>query len=381
MSRIRKLLVWLAMLSKRLYKKPTFLALIVLIPVLVIGYVSISGGDSGVITVGLAYEEEDPITDRIIAELDSGSQLLAFQLCEDPQEAEDLVRSGKLDAAWIFPGDMAEKIDKFARTPTASNSFLTVLEREDSVALMLARERLSGSVYPYVAQRIYVHFLRDLAPELSHLSDEALMEYYYATDLSINLFDFVGAETKQEKTNYLLSPVRGLLGTLILLCSLATAMYYIRDEENGTFAWVSKRWQLLPELGCQLTSCVHIAAVCLICLAICGLSEDLWTELLVLVMYSLCCSAFSMALRQICGSLRSLGTILPIIIVLTFAICPVFFDLGVLRRLQFLLPPTYYINAVYNSRYLLYMAGYTAAAAAAAMLIRYGKEHIRWILP
>ena len=143
---------------------------------------------------------------------------------------------------------------------------------------------------------------------------------------------------------------------------------------------MSKRWQFLPELGCHLASSLHVSAVCLICLVIGGLAGNIWTELLVLLMYSLCCSVFAMALRQLFGSLRSLGTLLPLVMVMSLAICPVFFDLGVLRQAQYALPPTYYINAVYNSRYLLYMAGYIAGSAILALLIQYIKDRIRWIL-
>ena len=36
--KMKKYLLWLWLLTKRLYKKPTFLAILVLIPLLVLGY-------------------------------------------------------------------------------------------------------------------------------------------------------------------------------------------------------------------------------------------------------------------------------------------------------------------------------------------------------
>lgn len=359
MKILQKILIWLAMLSKRLYKKPTFVVILVLIPVLVLGYTAISGGQSGMLTIGLAWEAEDPITAQVVQELTEENALLAVQAIGDPGAAEELLRAGKLDAVWIFPGNMAEKIREFALQPVSSRAFIRVLEREDSVALMLSREKLNGAVYPYVAQRVYVQFLRELAPELEHLSDQELLEYYFATDLSHDLFTYEGAAGQQKGGGYLLSPLRGLLGTLILLCALATGMYYIRDMQTGTFAWVSLRWRFLPELGCQAVSSVHIGAVCLVCLALAGLAGDLWTELLVLPMYSLCCAAFAMALRRLCGSVKAMGALLPLMIVVVLVICPVFFDLGALRLLQYLLPVTYYINSIYNASYLGSMALYT----------------------
>lgn len=375
MNRIMKLLLWFAMLSKRLYKQPTFLVLLVLIPALLFGYAAISDGESGVITVGLVGDAEDTVTGEIFTDLQRESAVMAFRIFKDEQEARTLLESGKLDAVWLFPEQLSEKIEAFAQKPSAANAFIKVLEREDNVALMLSREKLSGAIYPYLSQRIYVHFLRDLAPELSQLSDEQLLEYYQSTGLTMNLFEFTGVGNRE--AGYLLSPLRGLTGTLILLCALAAAMHYLRDEEKGTFAWVSSRWRLLPELGCYLVSTLHIAAACLVCLALCGLSGSIWAELLVLMMYSLCCSVFSMAMRQLLCSVRGLGTVLPLIIVASLVICPVFFDVGELRHAQYALPPTYYINAVYDHRYLVYMAAYTLLAAALVWLLRSAKSRLR----
>ena len=380
MNPLRKIRIWFYMLSKRLYKKPTFLALLILIPVLVIGYTAATSGESGVVTIGLTCQGSDPLADTIFNDLITDSQIISFQICDDPQEAEQLLLGGKLDALWIFPEDLSEKIETFAQRPLSSNRFIVVLEREDNIALMLTREKLNASVYPYIAQRVYVHFLRDLAPELSHLSDDQLLEYYHATNLSLDLFEFQGAAATRSDTGFLLSPLRGILGILILLCSLSAAMYYIRDLEIGTFAWVSKRWQFLPELGCQLSATGHISLVCLICLALSGLSGNIWAELALLALYSLCCSVFAMALRQLLGSVNLLGTSLPLVIVASLLICPVFFDLGAMRQLQYLLPPTYYINAIYDGRYLIYLVGYTCLFAVIAILIQTVKSSPRKII-
>lgn len=370
MKKSQKLLLWFAMLSKRLYKKPTFLILMVLIPILVLGYTAISGGESGIVTIGLAYEENDPLTQEIFADLQNSSELMAFHVFEDPQEAETLLRGGKLDAVWIFSGDLAEKIETFAQQPTASNAFIRVLEREDNVTLMLSREKLNGTIYTYVAQRVYVHFLRNEAPELDYMTDDELLTYYESQDLAPQLFDYEDTGSAITSVSYLLSPLRGLLAILIFLCSLAASMYYIRDTEAGTFAWVNRRWLFLPELGCQFTASLHVATVSIICLSFCGLTTNAWIELAILLLYSLCCSVFAMMLRQLCCSMKILGALLPLLIVVSLLICPVFFDLGAMRTFQYFFPPTYYINSAYQSQNLLYMAGYSAILAGITVAIQ-----------
>ena len=54
--------------------------------------------------------------------------------------------------------------------------------------------------------------------------------------------------------------------------------------------------------------------------------------------------------------------------VVMLVVCPVFFDLGALRELQYLFPPTYFINAVYSDKFLLYMPLYTLVLAAVYFL-------------
>lgn len=378
MNTVKKLLLWFLMLSKRLYKKPTFLVLIVLIPVLLFGYMAISGGESSVMTIGMVCRQKDSVTDEIFQKLLNEQKIMSFQVYDDEQEAQALVESGKLDAVWIFPENMEEKIKAFAKKPSTSNGMITVLERESNVATALTHEKLSGAIYPYLAQQIYVDFMRDLAPELSHLSDEDLLAYYHGTDLTVDLFKFAGSDAQKEEASYLLSPIRGLLGVLILLCSLATALYYIQDEKKGTFAWVSQQWRFLPELGCHLASSLHVSTVCLVCLVISGLAGNIWVELAVLLLYSLCCSAFAMAMRQLFGSLRTLGTMLPLILVVSMVVCPVFFDLGSFRKIQYVFPPTYYINSIFNGRYLWYTPIYIVLAAALALAVQYFKAHRRY---
>ena len=52
---------------------------------------------------------------------------------------------------------------------------------------------------------------------------------------------------------------------------------------------------------------------------------------------------------------------MPVLVVVMLVVCPVFFDLGVLRQVQDLFPPTYFVNAAYNGRYLLYLPVYSLA--------------------
>lgn len=372
MNRVRRMLIWLRLLNKRLYRKGAFLVLLVLIPIVVFGYSTVDHEDSGVLTVELAQEGEDPLSRQVMEQLCDSSALLQFRICESPQEAEELVRLGKADSAWIFPEDLAGSVARFAERSVQSNAFVQVLEREENVMLMLAREKLAGTLYQLCTRTVYINFVRQNIPEMAEASDEELLAYYDGTDIAKELFAFEQTDTaaaeNTQQVHYLLAPVRGLLAVVIVLCGLAAAMYYIQDTQRGTFAWVPVRQLPVAEFGCHIVAVGNICVVALLSLAAAGMAGTAAEELLALVMYSLCVTVFCMALRRLCGSIRALGTLLPLLVVAMLLICPVFFDLGALRQLQYLFPPTYYINAVHNSRYYLYMLLHTLASGGVYLL-------------
>lgn len=368
---MKKALLWLWLLTKRLYKKPTFLAIMLLIPLLVFGYQGMSEEDTGMITIALAKEADDPIAEEIMADLQSTGQLFRYMVCDTPVDAKTLVQTGKADAAWIFPEDMAGHIDAFLDDPGEDTSFVQVIQQEKNVALLLTRERLCGAVYHHVAQRFYLRYTREEFADLQNLSDEELMEYFYGVDLTENLFTYdTVSNQKMQETHYLMAPVRGMLAIVIVLCGMASAMYYIKDCELGTFGWVSHRLRPIPELACQTVAVLNVGVVTLIAMILSKVNGKIYMEIPVLLLYTLCVSAFCMMLRALFHSIKVIGALIPVLIVVMLLICPVFFDFGALRYYQFLFPPTYYINAAVNPQYILYMAVYTLLCGGLYLVFR-----------
>lgn len=366
MKRGKQILCWCALLWKRLYRKLTFVLLLLMIPVLVFGYGTTVKEDSGVVAIALATEssDEELLYQQVTQEL-MKSQLIRFIPCESPEAAQQMVRALDADAAWVFADDLETKIYDFVAKRTRKNAFVTVYEPEAAITLMMARELLSGVMFPYCSEAMYLTYIREKAPELREVSDETLLEYYHTVDPEGGLFAYTGVDGEPVEQNtqvsYLEAPIRGLLAVVIALTGLATAMYYIQDEKNGTFSWVPERRRPAVELGCQMISVVNVIIAALISLALIGQTVSLGRELLAAVLYSLCIAAFAMAMRRLAGGMRGLSLLTPLLVVMMLAICPVFFDLGNLRQLQFLLPPTYFVNAAYNTKYLGYMVLYTAA--------------------
>lgn len=371
---MKNMLTWLWLLTKRLYKKPAFLAFLVLIPVVIFCYHGAMDGQSGVMTVALAQEGSDPLAAAIIEDLQADSSLLRYQLCS-PEEARQLVAAGKVDAAWIFPADMEAQLQNFLEDPRQENACVTVLQREDNVAHRLARERLSGQLYHQLSERFYLQYLRSHYG-LETLTDQELMAYYHNIQIDEGLFVYESVNGGSvPQVHYLMGPVRGILGVLAVLCGMAVAMYQVKDREKGTFAWLPPERRLLPEGATQLVAVMSVVLVAWVALAITGHSAGFFMELAVLVLYTLCVAAFGMLLGTLIGNVRVLGALMPLLAVVMLLVCPVFLDLGSLRLLQLLFPPTYYILGAYNPMYLLYMVLHTIVCLALCLLTEKLKKH------
>lgn len=340
---MKKLLMWLWLLTKRLYRKPLFALLLLALPLTTLLYREATKAPAGAVTVALTQEGDDLLAAQLIDSLPGSSQLVRWLPCEDADTGLSLLRNGKADALWVFPAGLQEKIAAFVQNTEDSGGFITVYQRQDSIALALCRERLSSLVYPQVAQQVYLAYLRQKFPQLT-LTDQELLAYYDATVFDDRLFSFDSQGDGEKAPGLLLSPLRGLLAVLVQLCALAAAMYYLEDRKKGTFAWVRRPWQWVPETASQLVSVLQLALVSLLCLAFCGLAEHFFWEMLLIGLYALSCCGFAMALRRLLPRLGLLAVATPLLATALLVVCPVFFDVGMLRPFQRIFPLGWYLQ-------------------------------------
>lgn len=364
MKKVRALCMWLVLLTKRLFKKPAFLAILILIPLVVFAYGLTAQEDSGMLTIVLsAQSPEDDLSQLLISELKESSNIIRFVCEEDPKTAEEMVYNGAADAAWILSPDLSKEIDAFVSGHYTGKGFVCVIVREETVPLLLANEKLSGKLFARCAKTYFVDHLRTEETALSELSDSQIEEYFDRVPFEEQLFSYAyvdDTKVNSKAMNYLLMPVRGILSILVLIGAMAAAMFYISDEQEGLFSWVNFKKKPFVELGCQTIAVGNVMLFTLISIFISELYVDIFRELLCAILYVLCCAAFGLLLRILCRKQQVIGMVMPILTMAMLVICPVFISLPGLKIVQLLFPPTYYLNAVYNSAYMVYMLFYTA---------------------
>lgn len=366
MMNIKKILKHSLIVSKRLFVRPGFLILLLLIPLLVIGMRVISAKESGVVSIALAAEDKsDPVAMQIIQKLTENDPIIRFTVYEGPTAAKQAVASAKADAAWVFPADTDERIRAFVANPGPASYVVDITQREENIVLRIANERLSASLYSYCSEYTYISQIRDRFPELSYLSDEELISYYESTWAEGEVFDFghVGKSAQKiEKVNYLTAPMRGLLYVLTVMGGLAAALFFQKDEECGFVERIPKKERFGFEYICHLLPVLYMSAVSVISLCLSGLGVEPLKELLIAFVYSLACAPMCMLVRRIFRRPQQLAVISPLFIILLLIICPVFINTNATRPIQILLAPYYALTAVHNAKYVVFMALYAVIA-------------------
>lgn len=355
------------LLNKRLYKKPVFIIILALIPLLMLSFELVAQDSGGLVRIALTCEDRnDTFSQRITERLISRDGLILFTEAESSVAAIDMVKSGKADAAWIFPSDTLQKAKLFSEKHGKSNYIVEIYQREQSIPLRLSTEVLCNEFFRYCSRSMYINYIHENVSELASLSDDELLGYYDEFDENTELFDFTSSESSvsESSKNILLSPLRGLLSVIVLLCGFAATLFFIQDKQSGTFSLIPE--EKLPVTGyiCQLIAILNVGLVMFISLFITDLSVSFFRELLLLLLFCISCSSFCSIIHLFIRNINIFSALLPLFIIISITVCPVFFDFGSMYFLQLLLPPTHYINAAYDNLSLLYMVLYTVVSTS-----------------
>ena len=370
---LRNIAVRYVLLNKRLFRKISFIVILCAVPLLILALEAISSMHGGIVTVALvAKDASDPVAREVIDGLVSDpDSVVRFTVCETADQAADKVRFGKADGAWIFENGLTDKIADFASDPDSAEPCVRIVEREDTVALKLAREKLSGLFSGYFSRALMQGYAKENFPEMADMTQaefDGFFDRAFGTD---DLFEFSYAERGESaddaSLDILMLPARGLLSVMIVLGGLATAMFYMRDESEQTFYRLPPRERPIFAFGYQLTGIIDVAVVVVITLAISGITVSVGREIASMAVFCIACAAFCILVRRICGKLGRMAAVTPLLIVALIAVSPIFFTMAEIRPVQLLTPTYYYLMSIHSSAYI----GYTAIYAAVLCSVDY----------
>lgn len=368
---IRETIIRIWLLQKRLLKRRSFFLLLCLAPLFAAGVGRLSGEDAGIATVALYLPEGDGTAEEISRRLFHDESVLRYLPCRDEEEARACVESKEADAAWIFEEDMEERLKELA-VRRRVRPVVTVLERRESVPLILGREILAAAIYPSFSYAVYEGYVREELG-MEEMTEEALRAAYEQAAVEGSLFQMVYPDEtpgEAEDYSYVQAPLRGILAIWLTFCGLASALWFMRDEEKGVYERMPVRKRLSASYMACAVFLADASVVMLIAVKLSGVFTDWKSEIVSCFVFAACVTAFVNLLRLFCRTPQRLGTALLPLGAAMLALCPVFLNLQHFRAGKMLLPPWYYLQSIHNVRYLYLMAAYTAVLVLLSLLLQ-----------
>ena len=370
---MKKLLLLIYLLSKRLYKKVSFVAILLAL-VLVTAVICVAfKQESSIVKIGLVEPPEDSSAYELVNSLVESESVVSYEIM-DKEEALALLKSGKIDSVWEFESFLDKAIAKYIESRTNTPP-IQVYVRESNIFVNLSLERLYAELYPLVAKEYYRNYgIRELdVVAVGEYMDffenvyrhKGIVEYsYYSNELDV------------ESENYLVSPLRGILAVILTLCCLASALYFMHDCDNGNMdsTPINKRWG--RQVLYTLVGGANIAVFVLASVGIGGLFISLGHELLTMLLFVLASVGFATVVSGLAGKTVRLASLLPILVIAMLAVCPVFLDLEI-SYLPSIFPVYWYLKAIYNPSEIPALIIYTAVTLALSFTLWKNKKYTK----
>lgn len=366
---------WL--IQKRLLCKYSFLLLLALPLLFAAGLGRLAKEESGIAAIALYLPQDDQTAQQIGERLLARDSVFSFFSCESGEEAVRMVETGEADAAWLFSDETQETLRELAQKRRV-RPLVKVVERKESVPLLLAGEVLSAAVYPAFSYAVYESYVSQEL-DLAELSEETLRRTYESVAVTGSLFQAVwpdGSTGKVRENGYVQAPLRGILAVWLVVLGLAAALFFMQDEERGVYGRLSGARRFLAFCSVGGIFLLDGAAVLLLCCKLGGVFTEPLKEVGCAAVFALCVLAFSNLLRLLCRTPRWIGVLLLPLSAGMLALCPIFINLQYFRAVKLLLPPWYYLQAVHNTCYLYGMAVYTAVLVLVCAVIQRLRDRI-----
>lgn len=364
---MKKVIIWFLLSCKRYIKRPSFLVILLLLPMGVLAAEKSRGSKVQEIRIAIAVQDEGEnvlgaqLMERLVnRKRGEDAGMFRFYACQDEEQVKDEVASRRAECGYVVYGGLKDKLDagKYRRS-------MGVYSAPSTVAAPLSTETVFAALMEIYDRELLVDYVgtsevfevlgapgsrerEQAAAQSGKLYDHRL------TDGSTFRFDysFLGQDGKELKQAEALSgpvfPIRGLVAVYVYITGLYGAVVLCGDEKRGLFLPLSYGYRL----PCRLASIAAPVAMA----SISGFLA-LWAggslgaplkEIGAMAAYCAGVTAISWLLKLICPRPQALCCVIPFFVIGSLLFCPVFIDAGrylaVFDQIGRLFPPWYYLN-------------------------------------
>ncbi len=337
------------LLNKRLYKQLTYVILLLIIPVAVFLLKVSTKTGGNVMKIALVSEAgEDEYAELLVRELLTIREEFGFITYDSREDAIEAVTRASVDEAWIIPDNLSDAFLRMADGKNPKNP-IEIYIREEGVTHLMMQEILESYAFKVFSPEVYFSFMRENYGEESINGMNIEDIYRKVPNSSLFKYSYLDGSSDTE-TGYLLAPIRGFLAVLLIITSLAASIYYIEDEKNGLFIYWHSKVKNLRTLGYYAVVMMNSSVLVLLSLFLAGIGGSFLREFLLLLMYDYSLIIFSVLVRNIFVRVKTIGVVMPLIVILSLLLSPIFIDLKSMRPIQIFIPSFHYLMSIHNDR-------------------------------
>lgn len=365
-----KYIRWIYIFNKRIWKDIAFVFIVVFIPLVIFLFFSVLDEKSGMLSIAVASDKDcDDVAGRVIDSLINDDYVINFSEAEDENTAKELLRRGDVDAAWIIPGNLAEKISGFLDGKDEGEPIFMIYENEDNVFLGLTHERLFAEIFSDLIYEVYAKFIKEkLALDVP---EETIREAYLSELTQDSLFEFelVSGKSADDEGGYLVAPLNGLLSLIILVVGMTMMMKVKSDGFKGNMVKLNGSERFLYMLFMCLVPLLWVALDVIVFLTVFGFlrGPEILGEMFRIILYILMVVAFCYFVSLLIKNVQLYCCVFIFIIISSLVTCPILININI-PVVKYIYPSYLYLMAGKNPAYVLWMTVYCVILFGVAVL-------------
>lgn len=356
---MKKILTWIFLFQKRILKKPMFQITILLIPILLFLLFTFNKSSDSLVRVALISGNDEYSQNFVKDLLDSSNHVISYYQCYDESQMRKDVLTGKAECGYIMPDDMPRKIAQFSSKK--KQGIITAIVKKESISTKIVNEIIYGRLFSERAYPVLKDFINEKQPDrLTSAEDEKMYDAFSKYLIEPLMFSFEYADGSKNDLlnnddsshNYYMLPVRGILSVLILVSSMSGVLMLSNDDRKNTWGFIRLSKRPAFNYFYIFMSILPIAICSLAAIFITGISTNVLNEIRLMVLYTLLLTGFSSLLKALIKNIYVLCSLIPVTVLLSLIICPVFIDIGSIvpqaRFVRLFLPTNYYLDSIYS---------------------------------
>lgn len=343
--------VWICKYCKRFFRQKFFLLLLLAMPIGTFFFAYLARQEDTSVRVGLVWSDTSPMGKKIGGELLSHPGIIRFCKMSSDEDMKQAIRRGEIECGYLFPGDMDEKY-----RARQYGGVVTQYFRKGSMLYAVAGEVVMTGIFRQHAEDLALSYIRESGLFRSeYITSEEVAENYRRNlkDQTTFTFSFNDrTETVRKMGDYLVAPIRGCVGLLILLAGFCGLSLYHRDQSREIPAALSGGMRNRLSVLSIAVPVVLVTVMGILSEGFCGASFLTGKEIAYLLIYDIMVVLFCNLLSFV-GVRDGMLWVLALGYVCACAVLtPVFINLSTLvpgiQPLSYLCLPHYFLEAVFG---------------------------------